>query len=167
VSALVKLPVGVVIERRKAMSPWADFVWQPLAVLPDEPDTEPWTVLKEDGERTSFYAGPAVVELHRSDTTHYRENLAAGAQLWVILRPTDAEPPYEVVAVTADPFEGEGYTQAGDDIVEAVPMPETIRDTLEAFVAEHHVERTFYKRKRDRADKEALGRRGRVREGDR
>jgi hypothetical protein len=164
VSALVKLLVGVVIERRKAMNPWADFVWQPLAVLPDEPDAEPWTVLKEDGERTSFYAGPAVVELHRTDTTHYRENLAAGAQLWVVLRPTDAEPPYEVVAVTADPFEGEGYTQAGDDIVEAVPMPETIRDTLEAFVAEHHVERTFYKRKRDRADKEALGRRGRVRE---
>ena len=166
-SALVSIPVGVVVERRKAVSPWGDFVWQPVAVLPGEPDTKPWTVLKQDDERTSFYAGSAMVELHRSDTPHYRENLAATPQLWVVLRPTEAEPAYEVVAVTADPSEGEGYTQAGNDIVEPVPMPETIRDTLEAFVAEHHVERTFFKRKRDRADKEALGRRGRVGEDDR
>ena len=31
---------------------------------------------------------------------------------------------------------------------------------IEAFVAEHHVERPFVKRKRDRADPEALARRG-------
>jgi hypothetical protein len=166
-SALLSIPVGVVVERRKAASQWDDFVWRPVAVLPGEPDTKPWTVLKEDGERTSFYAGSAKVELYRSDTPHYRENLAADAQLWVVLRPTEAEPAYEVAAVTADPFEGEGYTQAGNDIVEPVPMPETIRDTLEAFVAEHHVERTFFKRKRDRANKEALGRRGRVGKDDR
>ena len=34
-SALVRIPVGVVVERRKAMSQWADFVWQPVAVLPE------------------------------------------------------------------------------------------------------------------------------------
>jgi hypothetical protein len=167
VSALVSIPVGVVVERRKAVGQWGDFVWRPVAVLPGEPDTKPWTVLKEDDERTSFYAGPAKVEFYRTETSHYRENLAADAQLWVVLRPTETEPAYEVAAVTADPFEGEGYTQAGDDIVEPVPMPETIRDMLEAFVAEHHVERTFFKRKRDRANKEALGRRGRVSEDDR
>ena len=44
-SALVSVPVGVVVERRKATSPWADFVWQPVAVLPDAPDAAPWTVL--------------------------------------------------------------------------------------------------------------------------
>jgi hypothetical protein len=40
-----------------------------------------------------------------------------------------------------------------------VPMPEPVREVVEAFVAEHHVERPFYKRKRDRADPEALARR--------
>jgi hypothetical protein len=166
-SALVRIPVGVVVERRKAASQWTDFIWRPVAVLPDRPDTAPWTVLREEDDRTSFYAGGATIELYRSDTPHYRENLVADSQLWVILRPTEAEPAYEVVAVTADPFEGEGYTQAGNDIVEPVAMPDAIRDALEAFIAEHHVERTFYKRKRDRADKEALGRRGRIGEDDR
>jgi hypothetical protein len=43
-------------------------------------------------------------------------------------------------------------------------MPEVIRDAIEAFVAEHHVERTFVKRKRDRANPEALGRHGPLRD---
>ena len=165
-SALVSVPVGVVVERRKATSPWADFVWQPVAVLPDAPDAAPWTVLKHEGDRTSFYAGPAIVEFHTTETSHYRNNLAADAQLWVVLRPTESEPAYQVARVTADPFEGEAYTSAGNDIVEAVPMPETIREALEAFVAEHHVEQPFFKRKRDRADTEALGRRALAGEDD-
>jgi hypothetical protein len=78
----------------------------------------------------------------------------------VSLRPTGVEPPYELAAVTADPSEGESYTQSGESVVEAVPMPEPMRAAIEAFVAEHHVEQPFYKRKRDRADPEALARRG-------
>jgi hypothetical protein len=38
-------------------------------------------------------------------------------------------------------------------------MPVTIREQLAGFIAEHHVERVFVKRKRDRANVEALGRR--------
>jgi hypothetical protein len=44
--------------------------------------------------------------------------------------------------------------------VEAVPMPAAVREIVEAFVAEHHVERPFVKRKRERADPQALARRG-------
>ena len=36
-------------------------------------------------------------------------------------------------------------------------MPDAVRDIVAAFVAEHHVERAFSKRQRDRADPEALG----------
>jgi hypothetical protein len=43
--------------------------------------------------------------------------------------------------------------------VEAVPMPDSVRDTIASFIAEHHVERTFVRRKRNRADSEALARR--------
>src|SRR5262245_45714419 len=119
-AALVRILVGVVVERHKATSPWTDFVWLPVAVLPDRPAADPWTVLREDGYRTAFYAGPAVIEFHTTETSHYRDNLAAGAKLWVVLRPTESEPSYEIARVTADPFEGEGYTQAGNDIVDAV-----------------------------------------------
>jgi hypothetical protein len=85
--------------------------------------------------------------------------------LWVALRPTGVEPPYEIIAVTADPAEGESFTQAGDDIVEALPMPASVRDLVDVFVAEHHVERPFFKRKRDRADPEALAPRSPAQKG--
>jgi hypothetical protein len=77
----------------------------------------------------------------------------------VSLRPTGVEPPFEIVAVSADPAEGESYTQVGDDLVEAVPMPPAVQAIVAAFVAEHHVERLFVKRKRDRADPQALAHR--------
>ena len=162
-SALVRIPVGVVVERRKAVSPWIDFTWRPVAVLPGEPQATAWTVLSENAETTVFYAGRAEVGLYASDTSNYRDNLSTGdPKLWVVLRPTDAQPPFEVVCVTADGSEGEGFTAAGNDIVEYVPMPKPILDVIDAFIAEHHVEHQFYKRKRNRADPEALGRRGRV-----
>jgi hypothetical protein len=53
------------------------------------------------------------------------------------------------MAVTADPAEGEAFTEAGNDLVETVPMPGPIVQAVEAFVAEHHVERPFFKRERD------------------
>jgi hypothetical protein len=143
-SPLARIPVGVVVERRKAMSRWVDFVWQPVGVLPGRPDTAPWTVLSSSEDRTTYYAGPAEIELYRTETEFYRDNLASGApSLWIALRPTGVEPPYSIAAVTADPAEGEGYTQAGDDLVEAVPMPQAVREIVAAFVAKHHVERPF------------------------
>lgn len=148
------MPVGVVVERRKATSPWLDFVWQPTTVLPGVPAAEPWTALGPVGDTTGFFAGTATVQLYRTETANYIDNLTSDAPLlWVVLRPTDRQPPYELVAVTADPAEGEAYTEAGNDLVDTVAMPVEIRDALEAFVAEHHVARPFFKRQRDRPDR--------------
>jgi hypothetical protein len=157
---LATIAVGVVVERSKATSPWADFLWRPTAVLAGQPETAVWTRLSDSGERTTFYAGPALVSLYRNETGNYRDNLASGTpSLWVVLRETGAEPPYSVFLVTADPSEGEGMTAAGNDIVEAVPMPESVREQVAAFVAGHHVEQEFFKRKRDRVDPQSRGRR--------
>ena len=156
---LASIQVGVVIERRKAKSPWVDFVWQPVAVLPGVPDAAPWTALDGDVDRMNFYGGGAEIELYRSDASGYRDNLATDAALlWVALRPTGLEPPYEIAAVTAEPSEGETFTESASDIVETVPMPEPVRAAIAAFVAEHHVENPFVSRKRDRADPEAMAR---------
>ena len=164
---LESIEVGVIVERVKAQSQWIDFLWRPTAVLAGRPDTAPWTKLNDDGERATFYAGTATVGMHRAETRHYRSNLASGAPaLWVVLRETGAEPPYEIYLVTADPFEGEAMTTAGNSIVEPVPMPDAIRDVVAAFVAQHHVEEEFVKRKRDRANPEALGRRPPAARGD-
>jgi hypothetical protein len=157
---LTSIPVGVVVERRKAASPWIDFTWRPAMVLAGQPDAAPWTVLAADAKVATFYAGATDIGLYRGEADRYRDNLASGApSLWVALRPTGAEPPYRLLAVTADPSEGESFTQAGDDLVGAVPMPEPVRAVIAAFVAAHPVAQVFHKRKRDRADPEALARR--------
>ena len=99
-----------------------------------------------------FYAGSADIELYRrGDHLLSRQSRDRRAVALGRAGPTEADPPYELFTVTADPAEGEGLTEAGSNIVEPVPMPEPIREIVAAFVAEHHVERQFFKRKRDRA----------------
>jgi hypothetical protein len=147
-TALATIPVGVVIERRRAKSVWAEFLWRPVSVLPGKPAAEPWTPLDTQAETALFYAGQATIELHRTETSYYRDNLASAApKLWVALRPTASEPPFELLAVTADPAEGEAFTDAGSNLVEAVPMPLDVAEAVGQFVARHHVERPFIKRR--------------------
>jgi hypothetical protein len=159
VAPLLRIPVGVVVERRKATSPWAEVIWRPVAVFGGVPDAAAWTPLAIDGETATFYAGEAEIELYRSEADNYRRNLASAVPaVWVALHETGGDPPYAVAAVTADPAEGEGLTEPGQGIIEAVAMPEPLRHAIGAFVAEHYVERVFEKRTRDRADPEALAR---------
>ena len=159
-TALARIAVGVMVERRKARSAWADFLWRPVSVFVGEPSAAPWTLLAAGAETALFYAGEAAIELHRTETANYRENLASGAPaLWIALRPVASERPYEILAVTADPAEGEAFTDAGSNLVEAVPMPPEVAQSIARFIAEHHVERPFVKRRRQPAEP-ALARRG-------
>jgi Protein of unknown function (DUF3305) len=160
VPAQAKISIGVVVERRKAKSAWIDFTWTPVTVLAGAPSVCPWTILSESDDVTTFYGGAADIALYRTETSNYRDNLASDMpRLWVGLHPANGGPPYEIFAVTADPSEGEGWTESTSNLVDVVPMPETVRAVIAAFIAEHHVERPFHKRKRDRADPEALARR--------
>ncbi len=157
---LLRIPVGVVVERRETSSPWASYIWRGIAVLPDNPDMSMWTVLREQDGATLFYAGAATIGLYRSETERYRDNLASGApSVWIVLSPSEGVWPYVLSAVTADPAEGEAFTEAGANLVEAVTMPEMLRGVIEDFVATHHVERKFVKRERRRANPEAFARR--------
>ena len=156
-TALARIAVAVVVERRKAKSPWLDFIWHPVAVLAGNPVAAPWTPLNASEDTTLFYAGEAVIELYRTETANYRGNLASGAPvLWVILRPDVSGHSYKLLAVTADPAEGEAFTDAGNDLVGTVPMPAVIAEMIGDFVAVHHVERPFLKRRRERASQEPV-----------
>jgi hypothetical protein len=130
-----------------------------VEVLEEAPPVPPWTVLREDAGRTLFFAGAAEVALHPTDTGNYRDNLtAASPRVWVVLRPVEATPGFALHLVTVDSGEAETYADSGADLLESLPMPPGLRALTEAFVAEHHVERRFHKRRRDRADPEALAR---------
>ena len=161
-TALAQIPVSVIVERRKARSMWVDFLWRPVSVFVGVPSATPCTPLDTETETTLFFAGEAVIELYRTETTNYRDNLASGAPtLWVALCPVVSERPYEVLAVTADPAEGEALTDAGNNLVEAVSMPPDVVEAVIQFIAQHHVERTFVKRQRERqAPSDRRGRMG-------
>jgi hypothetical protein len=152
-TALARITVGVVVERRKARSMWVDLLWRPVSVFVGNPSAAPWTPLDAESDTTLFYAGQAVIELHRTETTNYRDNLASGAPaLWVALQPAASQQPYDILAVTADPAEGEAFTDAGSYLVEAVPMPAEVVEAIVQFLGEHHVERPFVKRRRQPAE---------------
>ena len=154
------IAVGVVVERSKAASRWSDYLWRPLSVIVGAPATAPWSKLSDDGEHTCFFAGVADIALHRTETANYQSNLLSEQPLlWVVLRPSETTMPYELLMVTADPAEGEAMTEAGNNLVDTVPMPLAVQQVLASFVSEHHVEHRFSKRERDRADPEKLGRR--------
>lgn len=158
-SETVRIPLGIVVERRKALSQWIDHVWRPVTALAGSPESEPWTVLKEEGDTTTFYAGRTEIELFPTEAGYYRNNLASGEPLlWVALRASNGRQPYELFKVTADPHEGEAMTETGADLIETVPMPEPIAAEIARFVARYHVDRPFVKRERNRADPEALAR---------
>lgn len=155
--------VGVVLAKRKLKGPWADHTWLPVAVLPTAPDTPAWTPLGRHGEDETFYAGSAEIALYAQATSFYRDNLtSAQPSLWVVLRPVGDG--VELVLVTADPYEGEALAENVGDIIEVVPMPADIQARIQAFFDAFHVERPFFKRKRDRAEPEIVERPGQARQ---
>ncbi|MFN3890429.1 MAG: DUF3305 domain-containing protein [Beijerinckiaceae bacterium] len=143
--------VGVLVRRTKVDNPWIDHVWSPAGVLDDAPQTPPWTRLSSEQGEDLFYAGAGYIELHRSETGNYRDNLIDGdPQLWVGLKEAEGGAEVELVAVTADPTEGESLFESGL-IVGKTPMPAAIAAWIAAYVDANHVERAFQKRKRDKS----------------
>lgn len=149
--AELELEVALVVARYAPSSPWGEPIWMATQVLEGQPAAAPWSVLARTAERCSYFAGVCRVRLHSSSTGFYRDNLESGApSLWIVMRPDGPEPPVEIVQVTADPTEGEGATETGTYVVNVVDMPPSLTAEVAAFVAEHHVERVFEKRQRDR-----------------
>ena len=165
-----RFPVGVVVERVKAESRWADYVWRVSDVLPATLIAAPWTMLAEtcppgkekpekekQGASTRFYAGITDLVAWAADTKVYKHNIEAPQpSVYVVLRKGGGPHGWSLLLATVDPSEAHSHADAGDDLVEAVPMPRPVFDWLSAFVAAHHVERKEWRRKRDRADPEAL-----------
>ena len=155
------IPVAVLAERRPGVTRWAEEVWRVVEVLEEAPPVAPWTLLREEAGRSLFFAGAAEVVLHPTDTSNYKHNLEAEQPLvWAVLRAGDTPSGLALHGVTVDPGEAHIHADAGNDLVEALPMPPGLRAATAAFVAEHHKEQAFFKRRRDRADPQALARRG-------
>ena len=143
------LALGVVVERRKSASPWADWSWRVVSVIPGAGPVEGAGLVLREGEGwTHTLAATLEFELFRTDTEGYRLNLSQDPpRLWVVLRPDVGGEAMVPFVVTASAHEGEGY-QVGMDVVETVAMPAEIAALVRDFVDQHHVDVPFEKRER-------------------
>lgn len=152
----ISMPLGVVVERRELDNRWQRFAWRPVAVLPGAPPIAEWRELMRGERCVRWHAATLPLELHRTETEAYRANLSGKVPaVYVVLRavqPSERTAGNEVhpFAVTASPYEAEGYLD-GDDLVEAVPMPDGLIAWARAFIERHHVDQPFVKRKRAKA----------------
>lgn len=152
------LTVGVVIAREATDHPWQDFRWRPIDLLIGQPELAVGDVIAETEQQTQFYGGSFEIELHRKETSGYLVNLENDPPvIYVVMREADDDDPddalpYHVETVTVTPFEAQDFLDTGEDLVEPLAMPEPLVAWLERFVALHHEEETFIKRKRDKLD---------------
>lgn len=149
------IPVGVVIRRQPGVTRWARWIWRAVGVLPGAGPAD-WRELRREGDAVEYHAATFELEVHRAETEAYLVALANHPpSVYVILRPNedpDAEREVDVFAVTASPFDAQDYQDSGEEIVEPVPMPPALIEWLSDFVARHHKEETFVKRKRREMD---------------
>jgi hypothetical protein len=159
--------VGVVLEHRKLDNRWVDHSWRLAQVLDGTPASEPWTKLAAGDGWTQYFAGPAELMLFRRETISYKYNLeSAQPQVFVVLRRAHDERGIMVHLATVCAGEAHAYAESMEDTVESVPMPASIQEWVAGYVAQHHVEEKFYKRKRTRVDTESLARREHLYESD-
>jgi hypothetical protein len=142
--------VGIVLERRESSNRWLDHVWSAITVVPDAPATDGWQVLRSDGDCVQYHYAPVPLTLHRKLGEAYDANVETEAPaLWILLDDSDTEPvPYSVRAVTADPYEAQGMLDAGEGLVERVPMPEALVAWMVEFLKQMPDPEKFRKRKR-------------------
>lgn len=150
--------LGVIAERRRAVSRWIEDYWIPVGVMLAPTDLREADVLVADETMTRYYMGRTELTFYATDTEAYVENLESGAPaLYVVLRRDgdgDHPLPWHVQSVTASPHAAQDYEVGSEDVVERVPMPPEVIATVIEFLDAYHVEQTFVKRRRDRVDPE-------------
>jgi Protein of unknown function (DUF3305) len=146
------MTVSVVVERRATNNQWQEHVWRPVGVLPHAA-SERGRLLAEGDGWAQYQGGTLELELFRGETEGYLTNLSQNPPvIYVVLRRSDEADglEFEPFLATACPYEAMGYVEGNDDVVEAVPMPPEILNWVREFVALHHVDVPFKKRKNKR-----------------
>lgn len=141
------MPLGIVMRRAPGVTRWAKHVWTFAGVIPQAPPAD-WRPLRENGDVAEFHARTLTVQMHRKDTDSLVQNLtSAQPSVWVALRGAGRPDP---VLATVSPFEASFHDVDADDRIEKVTMPPGMVDWVETFVALHHVDDPFVKRRRDK-----------------
>jgi hypothetical protein len=153
--------VGVVAERQAVDNPWIDHRWQVTAILDPAPAVAEWTCLENSPAVQRYYAGPVDLALFPRETDTLKYNIeGTSPAVYVFMRAAPGTPGMALAGATVCVGEAHAHADTGSDLVEPVPMPGSVRDWIAAFVADHHVEREVWKRKREGVRDDRRGKRG-------
>lgn len=148
----VSMPLGIVVEKREVDHKWVDVSWRPVAIIPGADPVPEWREIESGDGWTRYHAATVPLNLYFSDTDAYLFNLSDRVpSVYIILRDEeddDSDWPVFVHLATVSPFESEQFEDAGEDTIERVPMTPEMIAWLKAFIAFHHDEEDFVKRKR-------------------
>ena len=148
----LRIHVGVMAEKRKSSSAWADDYWIPTAVIETHVNHHEGDILYETDELKRYFMGFSEIYCHAKETEAYIHNFESRIPaIYVVLRRDDENLhplSWYVHAVTVSPYEAQDYSDSAEDIVERVAMPIGIAKQLTEFIDQHHVEEEFKKRKR-------------------
>ncbi len=144
------VPVGIVIRRQPGVTRWQKWHWTVSGVLLGAGPAH-WRELRQLEEVVEYHADTLQLELHGADAEAYQHNLHARMPcLYVVMRESLGEAPFDILLVTASPYEAQDYTDSGEEIVEKVSMPAAMHSLVQDFVDTHYQEEAFIKRKRDK-----------------
>ena len=146
------MPIGVVVKRQPGVTRWAKYAWKATSILPGAGDAH-WRELRREGDVVEFHAGTATLELFGAETEAYVHGLGAQVPcLYVIMRqmPGTPDTPFEILLVTASPYEAQDYCDTGEELVEKVAMTPGIEAWVRDFVELFHEDEEFVKRRRHR-----------------
>jgi len=154
-TSATRFPVFVIMQRTPLANRWVSECWEPLAVLPAvfpfaadavaaaAPTAVPTAVpicIRDDASSTQWRFDGHELELHRSEAEGYHLNLVApDPKIFVNWRSHDdpTVPPVFPVIVTVSYNEAARMMDGGER-VDAVPLPEVVREWMVPFVTEHY-----------------------------
>ena len=122
---------------------WVSERWDPVAVLPqseEDVQVSAPVCLRDDATCTQWRFDGHVVELHRSEAEGYYLNLVAPEPKvfvnWRMHEEANVPPVFPVVVTLS--YNEAARIMDGGERVDAVPLPDTLRDWMAPFVAEHY-----------------------------
>ncbi|SMX26261.1 hypothetical protein TRP8649_00334 [Pelagimonas phthalicica] len=144
------MPLGIVLQRAPGVTRWVPWVWRAVAVLPGAGPAE-FREIRRDGDITEVHAATLTLELHGAETEAYVHGLRAQVPcVYVVMREGAGDDPFDMVLVTASPYEAQDYADSGEEVIEKIAMPPALLAFVSDFVDEFHVEEEFKKRRRDK-----------------
>ncbi len=150
-SRSISMPVGIVVRKTPGITKWAKWHWKVVGVLPGAGPAD-WQELRREGGAVEYHAGTLPLELFRTDTEAYLTGLSTKIpSLYVVMQNIgnhDTLADIELLLVTASPYDAQDYADNGEDLVEAIPMPEGVKAWVSEFIKTHHEDEVFIKRKR-------------------